>query len=272
MRLERGIRSAALKPYPVGYLAPTTDEFNTEEPYLRMGGIKDLGVWIDEENFPIVIDLCVRITPFWAENSTATIALDSNEPCLIYPSNSVFSRVNIDFTGNGFYQKISGGEKVSFIGVSLLDYELEIPQPNLYQKVFLTQSYDQNIHWQTLDKNLQASPPLWAYGAQQVLDDIHPFVFGLEGIRHATCLRASSLLTWRERGILPIITDHNERGNNVFQDRYALDQTRSLKESIEAGMSIVTLKIGIEGGGNILSIKYRSFRFVNNIISYKKGG
>jgi hypothetical protein len=271
MRLERGLRSSSLKPYAVGHVAPPTDDVNRDIPHCQFGDVRDSGVWIGEQDYPAVIELGVCVTPLWADNKTAVATLDTNASCSLYPPLSVFSRVRIGTTGNGFYQKVSGETKTPFIGESFLNYQLDVPKPFLYQKDFRTQPEGQKIRWSTQDRSPQDGPVLWAYGAQQIGDDIHPLVFTLESVREETCLRVSSLLTWRERGIFPPTVGKVEPGHLMFRDVFEVDQTRSLKESLEAGMSVIYLKVGIDDFGNFLRIPYRSYRFMKNFIFYKKG-
>lgn len=269
MRLDRGLRSASFMQNATGYSAPPTDEFNLEEPQLQMGGIKDQGIWIDEQDYPTNIELCVRMTPIWLDNKPASAKLDNYAACQIYPSRSVFFRVKVETAGIGYFQKTSGGEKLSFVGERFLDYELDLPKPHLYQKDFLIQPDHQSIHWRT---EVQQNPfALWAYGGQQVGDDIHPFVFTLESFREQTSLKASSLPSWRERGVVPKIVGQTEHASSAIQDIFTIDQTRTLKESIEAGMSVIHLKVGTDDSGIVVKVPYHSFRFAKNYISYKRG-
>jgi hypothetical protein len=272
MRFERGLRSTTLKPYPVGYMAVPTDDFNRDSPPYGFGDIKDSGVWLGEQDLPVVIELSVRMTPIWVENETAFATLDKSDGCYIYPLMSVFSKVLVEATGNGYYQKTSGEEKITFLGDGFLHYKLDLPQPHLYEKVFLVQGEGKTINWAPREKVVEDVPFLWAYGAQQVHDDIHPLVFSLESVRNETCLRPSSLLAWRERGINPPIIGALGPAITVFQDVYEEDQTRTLKESIEAGMSVIYLIIGQEERGGILRIPYYSYRFAKNFIVYKRRG
>lgn len=271
MRFERGLRSVALKPYAHGFIATPTDDVNREDPDVRFGGMKDSGIWVGDQDFPAVIELNVRVTPIWAENTTAIASLDQNASCCIYPPSSVFSKVRIEAVGSGYYQKDSGGDKIPFIGDRFLNYQLDLPNPFLYQKDFLTQPQGQRIQWNSQDSSNQEIPFLWAYGAQQVEDDIHPLVFTLESVRQETCIRPSSLLLWREQGLLPRLIGKHIQTHSVFQDVFEQDQCRTLSESIEAGMSVIDLKIGIDETGSTLNIPYYSYGYVKNFICYKKG-
>src|SRR5690242_300821 len=112
MRLERGLRSAALNPYPAGYEAPSTDNVNHETPNCAIGGLSDSGVWVGEGDTPAIIGLNVRVIPFWAENMNASAKLDESVACPIYPPQSVLGKVRIEATRDGFYQSSSGAEKM----------------------------------------------------------------------------------------------------------------------------------------------------------------
>lgn len=164
----------------------------------------------------------------------------------------------------GAYQEASGQGKVIFTGTRLLDYRLALPDTCLYRKNFLVQPEGRLIHRSVSETGIEGIPYLWAYGGQQVGDDIHPFVFTMEALRHETFAQTSSLLYWRQQGIYPA----GEEG--VFQDAFEEDQTRTLCESIEAGMSLIHLDVGLDEKGQVLRVPYRSFRLSKNFIFYKK--
>jgi hypothetical protein len=256
-----------MKPYPMGYTAASTDDFNRDDPQCQFGGLKDAGVWLAEQTYPSGIELHVRVTPIWLENNTAVAKLNDHSVCLLYPAQSVFSHVRVDAMGTGQYQKASGEERISFIGTRILDYELDLPTPSLYQKKFLVQPEGRSIHWIASER----IPPLWAYGGQQIGDDIHPFVVTLESARDETLLHPTSLLYWRERGFL-LSGEWANKTEAAFQDAFAEDQMRTLIESIEAGMSTIYLKLGIDEIGDSLKIPYHSYRLSKGCLFYKKGG
>jgi len=108
-------------------------------------------------------------------------------------------------------------------------------------------------------------PCLWAYGARQVGDDIHPFVFAMDSLKGETVVQPFSLLYWQKQGIDPFRTE------GVFQDAFEEDQTRTLCESIEAGISVIYLDVGRDEKGCVLNVPYQSFRLSENIVFYKKG-
>lgn len=228
--------------------------------------MKDPGIWLAEQALPSVIEIQVRLIPVWVDNETAFARLDENAACPLYPPQSVFSKVRVEATGVGQYQRASGEEKIPFIGTRFLDYHLNLPKPDLYQKEFLVQPEGQSVHCVS-----QGIPSLWAYGAQQVGDDIHPLVFTLEALRDETILRPTSLLSWREHGIFPTREGDVRSEEAVFQDVFEEDQTRTLVESIEAGMSVITLEVGIDETGESLTIPYHSYRLSKNYLFYKKG-
>lgn len=147
MRFDRGLRSAMMKPYPIGHVAAATDRFNGEDPQCQFGGVKDGGVWFGEQNLPTIIELQVRLTSLWVDNEAASAKLADNNACPLYPLQSVLSKVSVDAMGTGHYQKASGEEMVPFIGEHFLDYRLELPMPHLYQKEFLVQPKGQHIYW-----------------------------------------------------------------------------------------------------------------------------
>lgn len=265
MRFDRGLRSAMLKPYPAGYTATPTDGFNGEKAECQTGGMRDSGVWLSEERaLPSIIGIQVRLTPIWVDNDTALARCGESVACPLYPSQNVFCAVQIEATGTGHYQKASGEEKVPFIGTRFSGYRLVLPEPFLYQKNFQAQPEGRMIHQVSSEGETEGAPCLWAYGAQHVEDDIHPFVFTVESVRDETVLEISSLLFWRERGIDPC------EDGLVFQDTFEEDQTRTLFESIEAGMSLVHLEVGVDETGQPLKIPYRSCQLSKNFIFYKK--
>lgn len=135
--------------------------------------------------------------------------------------------MRIEATGTGQFQKTSGADMLPFIGERFLEYRLDLPKPYLYQKEFLVQPQGRSIHWAP-----QGIPFLWAYGATQVGDDIHPLVVTLEALRDETILRPMSLLYWQERGIAPGGEENEEA---AFQDAFEEEQTRTFMESIERG-------------------------------------
>jgi hypothetical protein len=270
MRLDRGLRSAALKPYPAGYEAPSTDDVNHETPNCAFGGLSDPGVWVGDDDAPAIVGLNVRVIPFWAENLTASAKLDESLACPIYPPQSVLGKVRIEATREGFYQYSSGAEKMPFIEGRFLDYELELPLPHLYQKDYLIQPQGMHIHWNSQVKPNEDVPYLWAFGAQQIGDDIHPILFSLEIVREQTHIISNSLLFWQERGVTPTLIGQNQ--DSMIQDIFEIDQTRTLKESLEAGQSVIKLKIGKDETGYVSSVSYISYRLENNVILYMKGG
>ncbi|MDF3034286.1 MAG: hypothetical protein K0R76_1240 [Alphaproteobacteria bacterium] len=264
MRFDRGLRSAMVRPYPSGYMAMPTDDGNREKAFCQFGGVKDPGVWLGEEALPAVIDLHVRLTPVWVENEEARAKLGRSAACFLYPRRSVFSKVKVEALGTGHYQKASEEGRVPFVGVHFSGYRLILPESFLYQKNFQGQPEGRLVHQDPSERGADGLPCLWAYGANQVGEDIHPFVFTLESLRDETFIQASSLLFWRERGIDPF------RGGGVFQDVFEEDHTRTLFESIEAGMSVIHLEVGIDERGQPFTVPYRSCRLSNNYIFYKK--
>jgi len=258
MRFDRGLRNAIVKPYPLGHAAVSTEGFNPEDPHCAFGGVKDAGVWLEEQNLPSIIELQVRLIPVWVENGAASARLGENTPCPLYPPQSVFSKVNVTALGVGQYQKASGEEKVPFIGHSFLSYSLDLPQPYLYQKTFLVQPEGRDIHWTP-----QGLPFLWAYGGSPIGDDIHPLVVTLEAVRNQTVLRSASFLSWREGG---------QRNEEVlFQDVFEEDQTRTFIESIEKGMASINLVAGVDETGKPVKIPYHSYRLSKDYLYYRKG-
>lgn len=266
MRFDRGLRNAMAKPYPVGYTAISTDGFNSEDPHCAFGGLKDAGLWLEEQDLPSSIELKVRLIPVWIENSTATAKLGENKACPLYPPQSVFAKMNVTPMGVGQYQKISGGEKTPFIGTSFLNYSLDLPQPYLYQKAFLTQPQGHNVQCVP-----QGIPFLWAYGGAQIEDDIHPLVVTLEAARDETILRPASLLSWKEQGVFPSREGEKQREEVSFQDVFEEDQTRTFLESIEMGMAHIHLVVGVDETGKLVKIPYHSYRLSKDFLHYKKG-
>lgn len=265
MRLDRGLRIAQMKPYPLGHGALSTEGFNEEEPRCTIGGVKDPGLWLGDHQLPTHIELQVRLIPVWVDNQAASAQLSENSPCPLYPPHSAISHILIRNIGMGQYQKSSGDEKIPFNGTSFLDYTLELPKPYLYQKNFLVQPEGRDIRWTP-----QGRLFLWAYGATQIEDDIHPLVMTLESLRDETYVRSSSLLTWRNRGISPI--GEVQRSDEViFQDIFEEDQTRTLTESIESGMAHFNLLVGVDEKGSPVKIPYHSYRFSKDFLYYKKG-
>lgn len=266
MRFDRGLRSVMLKPYPLGHTAGPTDDVNEEDPRCQFGGIKDSGFWLTEDILPTIIEFKVRLIPVWVEDLVAVAQLDNNSPCLIYPPNTVFSKVRVESVGFGQYQKRFGEEKISFLGTQILGYHLDLPKPQIYEKQFLVQSQGKRIHRPSQQNHV----PLWAYGAQQVGEDIHPFVFTFEATRDETRLNPTSLLYWRSQGIFPGKGGETENAGVVFQDNFEMDQTSTLIESIEAGMSVINLEVGIDEIGMALKIPYQSYRLSNNCMFYRR--
>lgn len=268
MRFDRGLRGAMARPYPSGYTALPTDDVNREKAHGQMGGVKDPGVWLEEQALPDVIELHVRLAPIWVDNEAACAKVDDSAVCFLYPCRSVFSKVRIEAAGTGYYQEAFGAERVPFTSARFSGYQLILPEPFLYQKIFQVQPEGRMIRWDSSRMAPDGTPCLWAYGAQQGGEDIHPFVFTLDSIRGETFLQTSSLLFWRERGIHPH-GDHGE-GAAVFQDAFDEDQSRTLFESIEAGMSVIHLDVGTDERGQPLRIPYRSCRLSKNSMFYKK--
>jgi len=56
----------------------------------------------------------------------------------------------------------------------------------------------------------------------------------------------------------------------MFQDAFEEDETRTFFESIEAGMSLIHLEVGLDEKGQPLRVPYRSYRLSKNFIFYKK--
>ncbi|MBM3467886.1 MAG: hypothetical protein FJX71_00450 [Alphaproteobacteria bacterium] len=264
MRFDRGLRSATLKPYPVGYAALATDSFNGEDPHCQFGGVKDAGSWLVEQMFPSVIELHVHLTPIWLENRTATAKFDRSTYCQVYSARNVFSHVRVTFQGTGNYQKISGQENIPFLGVQFSDYVLELPGPHLYVKTFCVQPEGRAISWHLQDKGTRSEHVLWAFGGLQVEDDIQPFVFTLDTLRDETIILPTSLLNWREQGLV-------SSPEILFQDTWQPDEQRTLRESLEAGMSVIYLKLGVDENGENLKIPYSSYRLANGYLFYKRG-
>lgn len=258
-----------VRPYPLGYVAASTDGFNNGKADCLLGGVKDPGVWLSEKAMPPLIELHVRLTPLWVDNPTATAQLGECASCSLYPPRNAFSHVLVEAVGTGQYQKASGEEKLPFIGVCFSGYQLVLPEPFLYQKTFLAQPAGHQINIENQETLFQRTS-LWAYGAQQVGDDIHPFVFTVDSFNKETLLRPSSLLFWREQGIHPL--QEQEEGEVVFLDPFEEDHARTLFESIEAGMSVIQLRIGIDEKGAPLMVAYESCRLTKNTLIYKRKG
>jgi hypothetical protein len=255
-----------VKPYPLGYTALSTDGFNSEDPHCAFGGLKDAGLWLGEQDLPSSIELLVRLIPVWIENSTATAKLGENKAFPLYPPQSVFAKMNVAPMGAGQYQKVSGGEKIPFIGTSFLNYSLDLPQPYLYQKTFLTQPQGRTIQWVP-----QGMHFLWAYGGAQIEDDIHPLVVTLEAARDETILRPTSLLSCKEQGFFPSKGGDEQREEVSFQDVFEEDQTRTFLESVERGMAHIHLVVGVDEAGKSVKIPYHSYRLSKDYLHYKKG-
>jgi hypothetical protein len=272
MRFDRGLRSLALKPYPIGYIAASTDDINPDIPKCQFGKSQSGGVWVGDHETPDLLGLQVYLSPIWVDNETSWASIAENRPCLLYPSKSVYSKVCIGLKGNRYYQMSTQEEPMPFMGDMVLTYQLSLPKPFLYLKEFIIQPKGLNISCQEEPEHQGAVPRLWAYGAQQIDDDIHPIVFSLDCVREETILAPSSLVSWRERGVIPQPAGGLRQGSGGFQDAYEEDQTRTLRESLEAGLSIIHLILGVDEIGKPLMIPYYSYRFAKNTIHYKKGG
>lgn len=265
MRFDRGLRSVMMKPYPVGHTAIPTDDVNSEDPSCQFGGIKDRGSWLGDDILPTIIELCVRLIPVWIDDEVATAQLDHYTPCALYPSKSAYSKVRVEAVGFRQYQRSSGEEKIPFVGTQIIDCHLDLPKPYLYEKQFLLQADGRRIHWHS-----RRMISLGAYGAQQVGEDIHPFVFTLDTLRDETRLNLTSLLYWRERGIFPDREGGIESEGVVFIDPFEEDQARTFLESIAAGMAVINLEIGEDETGSIVKVPYHSCQLSNNHITYKR--
>lgn len=266
MRFDRGLRNTMVKPYPLGHESVSTAGFNEEDPRCVVGGMKDAGLWLNGRDLPSSIELQVLITPMWVENRVTTAQLGENEPCQLYPPRSAFSKVSVTAMGYGQYQKTSGEEKIPFVGISILQYSLELPHPYLFEKTFLVQPEGRNIRWIP-----QGVPFFWAYGGAQTGDDIHPLVVTLEAVRHETALRPLSLLTLGEQGFFPLKEGEGKSEEASFQDVFEQDHTRTFIESIEKGMAHINLIVGVDETGKPVKIPYRSYRLSDGFLYYKKG-
>jgi hypothetical protein len=260
MRFDRGLRNAMVKPYPLGHTSASTEGFNEEDPRCVMGGMKDAGLWLDDQDLPSSIELQVRLTPVWVENRSATAKLAENKPCQLYPPKSVFSKVTVTSMGSGQYQKASGEEKVPFVGTAFLQYSLELPHPFLFEKTFLVQPEGRSIHWTP-----QGVPCFWAYGGTQMGDDIHPLVVTLEATRDETVLHPLSLVSLVEQG------GEGKGEEAVIQDIFEEGHARTFIESIENGMAHINLIIGVDETGKSVKVPYHSYRLSNGSLYYKKG-
>lgn len=223
-------------------------------------------MWLNGRDLPSSIELQVLITPMWVENRVTTAQLGENEPCQLYPPRSAFSKVSVTAMGYGQYQKTSGEEKIPFVGISILQYSLELPHPYLFEKTFLVQPEGRNIRWIP-----QGVPFFWAYGGAQTGDDIHPLVVTLEAVRHETALRPLSLLTLGEQGVFPLKEGEGKSEEASFQDVFEQDHTRTFIESIEKGMAHINLIVGVDETGKPVKIPYRSYRLSDGFLYYKKG-
>lgn len=264
MRFDRGLRSLGIKPYPQGYLATPTDNINKEAPHFQLGNIKDEGIWLTHKDMPGIIQLQVQIIPVWIMNDAAQAKLDNNALCSLYPPQSTLSCVRLEATGHGFYQKYSGEEKIPFFGNRILEFNLDLPSPVLYQKIFLVQPQGHVI------QELSGKTSLWAYGGAQIGEDFHPMVCSLSSLQENTLVQPSSLLFWREKGIAPNEKQIEGQSEIFFQDSFTEDQTRTFLESLESGMSEIKLEIGINEKGRPLTTSYFSFNLSGNNVFYKR--
>jgi len=214
--------------------------------------------WQEQGLLPSSIEIHVALVPVWIDNQTASAQLGDASPCLLYPHHSAFSEVLVEPKGAGNYQLASGGERIPFVGTDLLGYRLVLPEP-LYRKRFRTQPEGQRI--QSNGYSHEGIPPLWAYGAGQVGDDIYPMAFEMDSVREETVVRAFSLLYWRKQGIYS--------GGLAFQDTFEEDESCSLCESLEAGKSMIHLEAQ-DGRGKLVKIPYQSYRLENNFIFYRR--
>jgi hypothetical protein len=255
-----------MKPYPDGYKAVPTDTFNEEAPYCQLGGVKDEGVWLSDEDLPFVIEIQVRVIPVWVVNETAQAKLDDYAPCSLYPNQSTFSSVRIESTGHGYFQKGSGEGRTPFVGGKVLEFTLHLPTPYLYQKEFLTQPQGRFIQGDSSRKSL------WAYGATQVDEDFYPLVCSLESLQDETIIHQTSLPFWRDRGVHAFTKERQGDDDICFEDIYSQDQTRTFMESIEAGMSEINLELGINEAGKLMKTSYDSYRLMGNQLFYKRRG
>jgi hypothetical protein len=272
IRFDKGLRGRALKPNPSGYSAPPTDDVNAEDPCLQLGGIKDGGVWLTDQDLPAIIDLSVRLNAIRVDSiPSALVQLGDHAPVPLYARHSAFAALQVVYAGTGRYQKQSGDEGIAFIGNRLSGDTLELPAPCLYQKDFPHQRPGQHIRWMPQHGGQGGILPLWAYGGRKVGEDVQPFVFTVEGLRQETSLIPRSLLYWREQGITPPEGGWTGQEEAVFQDAFSHDQTLSFQESIEAGKATLQLKVGSNERGEAVTVPYQSFRFSKNWLSYQRG-
>ena len=280
MRFDKGLHSLLRKPYPVGYEAPATDGFNREAAHCQLGGLpgalKDRGRWLNDLNLPSTLELRVDLVPTWLEDGSAKVRLGENAPCLLYADENIIAEIGLEYAGTGQYQKSSGSEPISFTGTHFADYSLALTLPYIYEKKFLVQPKGRFIHWQPQWEQLAEggqAPVLsfWAWGGQQMEKDIHPLVFSLDSLQEETKVCPTTFASLYAQGITPPHGGWSGATRIVFQDVFLQDQTRSLIQSLEAGMSLIFLHLGRDEKGEAIKFPYVSYRFANGHVFYKKG-
>lgn len=84
-------------------------------------------------------------------------------------------------------------------------------------------------------------------------------------------MHPTSLVSWRERGVFPGTEGEEGSLEVIFQDVFKADQTQTLLESIEAGLSVIYLELGVDNKGGTLKIPYYSYRLSKGCLFYKRG-
>ena len=277
MSFDRGLNSIQVKPYPKGYVAPTTETVNTHLPVFDLAN----GEYVPEENFvptlPEVVRLRAQLLPILITDKTAHVVYERDGKALKYLSlyevsdelglNSQFQTVQLVFSG-----LIEQEKDKQFCLLNLDSFDLVLGQENLiFEMSFVSQIGVKKLSAMSVENEdaLMITPPgilnanpVWGYGGYY---------------REGCDLHQIEQILFTITRNPPNTGVHLSRGNRVRPGATFVDSVsvKNLEELIEAGAAQISLNYGVDEEGEGVGQFYRSYQITQNNsaidIYFKKG-
>jgi hypothetical protein len=296
--MRRQLKENLPRPYPIGYMAPSTGDVNIEPPRFLVGGGQDPGKIVGPDFMPPILILRARIMPLLRHHDGSVMAKfikDSKafSTISVYSTETSIARhgqhqsIELDYVGVGQIQCPETGQMIPFAGNTFLGLALE--KTTLFVKTFLSQETGTVTlthvnsgynRYMVYPSGLENAYPLWGYGGYYrsgiPLTQIEQIFFTITQKNTQTAVYLTPLSFWKEKGIFPPLGGKNGPETVVYIDENALIVTRSLGGDIEAGEVSISMSYGVDERGKKLNITYKSFRYDQKEefvdITFKKEG
>ena len=277
MSFDRGLNSIQVKPYPKGYVAPTTEAVNTHLPVFDLADSD----YVPEENLlptlPDVVRLRAQLQPIPITDKTAHVVYERDGKALkSMPLYEVSDELGISSQLQAvqlvFSNLIEQEKDKQFCLLSLDNFDLVLEQENLIFVMNFVHQIDVKKLSATSIENedaLMITPPgavnanpVWGYGGYY---------------RDGCDLHQIEQILFTITRNPPNTGVHLSRSSRVKSGATFVDSSsvKNLGELIEAGAAQISLNYGVDEEGKGVGQSYRSYRAIQNNseidIYFKKG-